>query len=622
MPRRTLSRLASNPAAVAGLLLSLLAACGPGTGTAPDPTAEAVAALDSIADDVWERRIADSPRLRMWQGLPVEALPDLSYEKAEADAAYAGSVLERLVAIDPALLPHDDWITWAVLERDARMTVEAFDYYWYTNVLTPYSSAIAGLRQIFQSRPLGSAEERAAYLALLDQVPGYVREVEMLARGNQESGFVVSAQNMPAIVGIVRGSIVPAEQGMFAPGPRLAMLADPAANAVLGEADSSDGADVERPEGADLDGFRAEVERIVAERINPALESLSVFLETEYAPDAPEGVGLSQYPRGDELYRFLVRYHTTMEVTPREVHQIGLDMVARMKEEMAAIQAELGFEGTMAEFRDHLFADPQYFPRSPDEVKQRIEDAANAFFARRDEFFAVTPKAPFQARRLDPALESSQTYGYYNPPTGDDPAGYYNFNGSKLDERSWINLKGVAYHELFPGHHYQIMRVMENEALHPVRRTSMPTAYTEGWGSYSTYLGLEQGMIPDRISQYGVWMMEIFLANRLIIDTGMNGLGMTLDEGRATMRANTFESETQIATETLRYSTDMPGQALAYQMGKRGLLDIRDDAMERLGERFDLRAFHEAVLSPGALPLEILRQHIDWWVDQQLAAAG
>jgi len=587
-----------------GVLLLATACAGE---RAPEPAAEQVAALSAIADEVWERRIADSPQLRMWQGLPVESLPDLSYEKAEADAQFAQTVLDRLAAIDVAVLPHDDWITWAVLERDARLAVEAFDFYWYTNVLTPYSSGVSGLRELFQSRPLAAAEERAAYLELLRQVPGYVGEIEMLARGNQESGYVVSAQNMPAVVGIVRGNIVPAEEGVFAIAPRLAAMSDPIDDDATAETELAD--------------FRTEVDRIVADGINPALESLASFLEEDYAPDAPEGVGLSQYERGDELYRFLVRYHTTMDVTPQQVHEIGLEMVADMKQQMAAIQAELGFEGTMADFRDHIFADPQYFPESPAEVKRRIEEAASVFFERRDEFFAVTPAAPFFARRLDPSLEASQTYGYYNPPSGDDPAGYYNFNGSKLDERSWINLRGLAYHELFPGHHYQIMRVMEDEGLHPVRRTSMPTAYTEGWGSYSTYLGLEQGMIPEPISQYGVWMMEIFLANRLVIDTGMNALGMSLEDARATMRDNTFESATQIDTETLRYSTDLPGQALAYQMGKRGLLDIRADAMERLGDRFDLRAFHEAILSPGGLPLTILRQHIEWWVDQQLAAA-
>jgi uncharacterized protein (DUF885 family) len=149
----------------------------------------------------------------------------------------------------------------------------------------------------------------------------------------------------------------------------------------------------------------------------------------------------------------------------------------------------------------------------------------------------------------------------------------------------------------------------------------MVTAYTEGWGSYSTFLGLEAGMIEDPISQYGIYMLEIFLANRLVLDPGMNALGMSLEEARQFMRDNTFESETQIATESLRYSTDMPGQALGYQMGKRKLMEIRAHAEAELGDAFDLREFHEAVLSPGALPMTVLEEHIDWWIEQQRAGA-
>jgi uncharacterized protein (DUF885 family) len=239
-----------------------------------------------------------------------------------------------------------------------------------------------------------------------------------------------------------------------------------------------------------------------------------------------------------------------------------------------------------------------------------------------DKYFVVKPAAPYAARRLDPSLEASQTYGYYNPPVGGDPAGYYNFNGSKLDERAWINLKGLAYHELFPGHHFQITRVLEDTALPQARKTMLVTAYTEGWGSYSTFLGLEAGLIEEPISRYGLYILEIFLACRLVVDPGMNALGMTLEEARQFLRDNTFESETQIATETLRYSTDMPGQALAYQMGKRKLMELRAHAEAELGDQFDLRAFHEAVLSPGALPMTVLEQHIDWWIDQQREGAG
>jgi len=583
----------------------LVSACQPAGGPAPSADAEALAVL---AAELWQRQLDNNVYARLMEGLPIEQLPDLSYEKAEEEAQFAEAVLGRLAAMDETNLDHDDWLTWAVFKRSAEMTVEGFRFYWYTNVLTPYSSAVAGLRQVFQAAPLTSAEERARYLDLLRQVPAYVNDVEMLARGNAESGFVVSAQNMPAVIGLTRASIQSAASGMFA-APDSRMVAADAEDSVAVEA-------------ADTEAFHSEMARIIDEEINPALESLAEYLETDYAEAAPDGVGLSQYELGDAYYRYLVRFHTTMDVTPAEVQAIGYEMIAEMKEAMTSIQAEVGFEGTFEEFREYIRDNPDYYPATPEEVDERIESAANDFYVRADEFFERKPAAPFASRRLDPALEASQTYGYYNPPMGDDPVGYYNFNGSKLDERSWINLKGLAYHELFPGHHFQINRVLEDESLPDVRRAMFVTAYTEGWGSYSTFLGLEAGMIDDPISQYGIYMMEIFLANRLVVDPGMNALGMSLEEARQHTRDNTFESDTQIGTETLRYSTDMPGQALGYQMGKRKLMQLRAHAEAELGDGFDLRAFHEAVLGPGALPMTVLEQHIDWWIEQQRGAAN
>ena len=594
-------RLPCLPALVIAMFVS---ACQP--GAAPDPSAEADA-LATLADELWQRRLDNQPYARMMAGLPIEQLPDLSYEKAEEEAQFAQAVLDRLAAIDETALGHDDWLTWAVFKRDAETTVEGFQFYWYTNILTPYSSAVAGLRQIFQSALLGSDEERAQYLDLLRQVPAYVNDVEMLARGNAESGFVVSAQNMPAVISLTRGSIQAADSGMFAASDSR-MVAPAGEESAAGEA-------------AEFEAFRREMARIVDEEINPALESLAVYLETDYAEAAPDGVGLSQYELGDAYYRYLVRYHTTMDVTPAEVQAIGYEMIAEMKGAMTSIQAEVGFEGTFEEFREHIRDNLDYYPATPEEVGERIETAANAFYARVDEFFERKAEAPFAARRLNPALEASQTYGYYNPPMGDDPVGYYNFNGSKLEERSWINLKGLAYHELFPGHHFQINRVLEDESLPDARKAMFVTAYTEGWGSYATFLGLEAGMIEDPISRYGIYVLEIFLANRLVVDPGMNALGMSLEEARQHTRDNTFESDTQIGTETLRYSTDMPGQALGYQMGKRMLMQLRARAEDELGEGFDLRAFHEAVLRPGALPMTVLEQHIDWWIEQQRSGA-
>jgi uncharacterized protein (DUF885 family) len=328
-------------------------------------------------------------------------------------------------------------------------------------------------------------------------------------------------------------------------------------------------------------------------------------------------VGASRFPEGDDYYRFAVRRSTTLDVEPEEVHRIGHEMVAELERGMESARAETGFTGSREEFHELLRTDPKFFPATPEEVGERLLQAAGVMDQKIDELFARRPEAPYGAERLDLSLEGSQTYGYYDPPTPQEPRGLYYFNGSKLDQRSWIGLAAISLHELVPGHHFHIARQLENESLPDIRRNSMHGAYTEGWGSYASFLGEEAGVYQDPYSRYGMYVLEIFLASRLVVDTGMNSLGWSLEQGRAYQREHTLESETQIASESLRYSTDMPGQALAYQMGKRKLLELRRHAEEELGPRFDVRRFHEAILAPGSLPLAVLERHIEWFIEQE-----
>jgi len=234
-----------------------------------------------------------------------------------------------------------------------------------------------------------------------------------------------------------------------------------------------------------------------------------------------------------------------------------------------------------------------------------------------DRFFAVRPEAPYGVRRLAPELEPGMTYGFYQVPTAVDPMGYYQYNGSKLDERSRLPLIAIGLHELIPGHHFQITRQWENEALPRHRREVYYTAYSEGWGSYSSFLGLEADLFQDPLELYGLYILESFLATRLVVDPGMNYFGMTLEEARQFMREYTLESESQIATESLRYSTDMPGQALGYQMGKWKFLELRTFSAEALGSEFSLRDFHEAILAYGSHPMTVVEEHIGWWIESR-----
>jgi uncharacterized protein (DUF885 family) len=580
--------------ALAAGLIGGMASCN--TAPAPGPgETPASADLATLVDEVWARQIDASPFLRMREGLPVTELPPFDYADAQDDAAYARSVLDRLRALDLSQLDHDDVLSAEILRWQANMTVEGLEHYWLQSLLAPYSNPLPDLQQLFAGLPLRDLQDLDNYLTLLEAVPAWVRSLHDTVREQAARGYLVSRANMPAVIAVTRAAIQPAVDHPLAPaGDRLSAFAT-----------------------EDALAFELDFNDLVESRINPAIERLVGYLEGEYRAQAPEGVGVKQYQGGAAYYRYLTRLHTTMNVTPEEVQQIGFEMVRDMQEEMAAIQAEIGFAGSATDFRRHLRETPSFYPQSPEEVAERLQSAADAFFASLDDFFIDKPQAPFGVRRLDPSLEGSQTYGFYSVPTPADPTGYYNYNGADLHERSLLNLQALAFHELFPGHHYQIARQQENDALPPLRRNARQTAYTEGWGSYASYLGLEAGMYEDAYSRYGMYILEIFLATRLVVDPGMNYFEWSLAQARDFMRESTFESETQIATESLRYSTDMPGQALAYQMGKRKILELRGRAEEALGDAFDLRRFHEAVIGPGSMPMEVLEQHIDWFIEQE-----
>jgi len=574
---------------IACVLPIAIAGCGAeGAG----PAGREAARLDSLVSARWARALDNAPALRLREGLAVDRLPDLSYERAEAQAAEDRAFLEALRAIDAELLETTDRTTLETLLWEAAMAVEGHRYFWLRSALTPYSSALRVYGDLFPALPLRTPDDLDRFVSLVEQVPAHLRQLRDVASGQFERGIVVSARNLDPVVGLVRAQMRPAEAGPF-------RLDD----ARVADLDSSRVATA-----------RARVAEVVRDSITPALEELAAFLEGSYAERAPAGVGISQYPDGREYYLYLTRLHTTLDVTPEEVREAGYELLAEFRDRMAEIRDRIGWEGSAEEFHEHLRSDPAYFPRSPDEVGQRLREASRRMEERIGDWFEVSPAAPWDAKRLAPELEPSMTYGFYSPPTSTDPAGYYHYNGSRLDERSWLGLTAVSLHELIPGHHFQIARTLENRALPDYRRNAYYTAFTEGWGSYASFLGLEAGVFEDPYSEYGLYILESFLATRLVVDPGMNYFGMTLEQARDFMRDNTLESETQIATESLRYSTDLPGQALAYQMGKRRLLELRARAAAELGDRFDVRSFHEVVLGQGALPMLVLERRVDDWI--------
>ena len=275
---------------------------------------------------------------------------------------------------------------------------------------------------------------------------------------------------------------------------------------------------------------------------------------------------MSQYSGGADYYRYLIHQHTGLDLTPQQIQDIGVAEIARLEGELDKVRVAAGFSGSFAEFRTFLKTDRRFFPKSSDDIGVTMMAAIRRIEPKIDSYFTLMPKAPYGVKRLDESLEQSMTYGYYQLPSAADPMGLYRFNGSQPESRSVLMAPATIYHELIPGHHFQLALRRESTTLSPFRRNLMHTAFTEGWAEYASDLAGEMGMYDaDPYARAGRLAMDLFLSSRLVVDTGMNALGWSRDRAMAYMRDHTLESDVQINTETLRYSSDMPGPGARLQ---------------------------------------------------------
>jgi uncharacterized protein (DUF885 family) len=522
-----------------------------------------------------------------------DRLSVLSLAATQEESRWSAQFLDRVRAITPDSLSHQDWITWSLLQWEAELGAARSEFFWHEVPIAPYTSPLRNVTAGFNSARLGTADERARYLDGLHQLAVLAAQIEAKLRGQAARGIVLPVPQIEAVVPFIRSFAARASPFAVTPA-RLEAVATDA-----------------RKE------FGAAVQSVIQEGVGPAFERLAAYIEGPYRSRAPTEVGAGRYPGGDKYYRFLIRAHTGLELTPQQIHDIGLQEVARLEQELDATRKQAGFTGSLAEFRVFLKSDRRFFPTRPEQMGEALMAAAARIEPLLSKWFIERPKAPYGSRRLALALEPVMTYGYYQVPTKEDPSGYYLFNGSKLEDRSMLNAAALSYHELVPGHHFQLALSLENERLSPFRRGAMYTAFTEGWGEYASDLAGEMGMYADPYDRAGRLAMDLFLSTRLVVDTGMNALGWTRERAMQFMRDHTLESETQIATETLRYSTDMPGQALAYKLGSRSIRQLRERMRAKLGSSFDVRRFHQAVLGHGGMPLAVLEKHVERVLEQE-----
>jgi uncharacterized protein (DUF885 family) len=550
--------------------------------------------LAGAEKDYWAFLQKTSLELRLRVGLPIDELPDLSESRARADAEYGASLLQKLRGLRELELSHEESLSLAMLREAGRDLAASHRDYWLTFPVTPYASPLRSVHRAFRTWQFRTPEDLDRYAALLNRYASLIRQMEDKLRSQEKRGIRLPKVETVIVAAFHRAAIASPAESLFWVSPeRLA----------------------QEPE-QDRMPFTRRVEGLIAGRINPALESLASSVEGKYAAKAPAAVGLGQYPGGKAYYRRLVRFHATLEVTPEEVHARGLAEVERLNRELDEMRAAVGFEGSLEEFRRQLRADPRFVPASPEAIGDRLLEAQKRIVTKIPLFFGKTPSSPAGIRRLSPDLEASID-GYYQEPTASDPRGYYFYNASSLEDRSLLSAAGVIYRELVPGHHFQKSLQLENPELPGFRKEADWTAYTEGWGEYASSLAGEMGMYSDPDDRAGRIGMDLSLSARLVVDTGMNALGWSRARATAYLKDNTLESDAAIAAATLRYSCDVPGEALAYGLGAAKIRELRAKSERALGPDFDVRRFHDAVLDSGPMPLNLLERHVDWFIESE-----
>jgi uncharacterized protein (DUF885 family) len=363
--------------------------------------------------------------------------------------------------------------------------------------------------------------------------------------------------------------------------------------------------------------LRADMARAIHEDLNPAYARLRAFLAKEYLPAARERPGLFAMNGGDTVYRRLIEEETTLPLDPAAIHAEGLREVARIRREMEAVKAQLGYAGPLGEFFVHIRTDPRFHPTSAQELADGFAAIRKDVLSKLPRFFAHMPRTPLQIQPYAPYRERYEAGGGYlqGTPDGSRP-GVFQYNTYDLPARYLSSMATLYLHEAEPGHHFQISLAQENETLPDFQRFGGNNAYVEGWALYAETLGYAMGLYDDPLQHWGTLDDEMLRAMRLVVDTGIHARGWSRDQAIAYMLANSGMGRTDAVAEVDRYIAN-PAQALSYKIGAMTIQRLRRKAEAALGDRFDIRAFHDAVLGSGALPLPILEDKIDRWIAAQ-----
>lgn len=545
--------------------------------------------FDQFAEQLWQAEKKLDNRSKT-------SLPDMSAATLAAQAKQRQQWLDKLQQIDPSALTEQQQINYAILSYSLEDALAEYQYGAHMMPLTSESGFHSALAFMVSGTEFKTKQDYLDYLAKLKTVPAYMQQQtewmkQGLATGMTQPKAVLAGFEQSILAFI---SKTPEQNVFYRPFHQ-------------------------KPEFIDIESWQAlqsEAQQVVTLQLNPAYQQFYQFMVEQYLPGARDSIAASDWPKGRDYYQNRLEHYTTLKLTPEQVHQIGLNEVARIRAEMQAIITKVGFKGSFAEFIQFLRTDPQFYAKTPTDLLKEASFIAKKIDAELPKYFRTLPRTPYGVAPVPAEIAPKYTTGRYAGTNRDDRAGFYWVNTYALDRRPLYEMEALTLHEAVPGHHLQISLAREQSSLPEYRRNFYTSAFGEGWGLYAEYLGIEMGFYQDPYSDFGRLTYEMWRAARLVVDTGMHTMGWSRQQAIDFLASNTALSMHNVTTEIDRYIS-WPAQALSYKLGELTIKKLRKEAQQQLGQDFDLREFHDVVLRNGSVPLSILEQQVASYIQRE-----
>lgn len=555
-----------------------------------------------FAED-WQYLLHENPELATYTGFPGQndRWTDNSLGAIERRKRATVERLKALQSVDPSPLDARDELSYALFERQLKETVEGQRFPSELLPMNQMEGVQQDIAQMMTAAPFNTPKDYDDAIARFRAAPKLIEETIALMERGLERKITPPRITLRDVAQQIRNQIVEdlSRNPLYRPFTNFPASIGPDER--------------KRLEGAAATAIR--------EAVLPAYRRLEKYFTQTYLPKCREEIGMNALPDGNEWYAYNARRSTTTTLTPRQIHEIGLSEVKRIRGRMDQIIAETGFKGSFAEFGKFLRTDPRFFYTRAEDLVSGYRGIAKRADPELPKLFGKLPRLPYGVVPVPSYAEKSQTAAYYMPGAAAfGRAGNFYCNTYDLGGRPKWEMEALTLHEAVPGHHLQIALAQELEQVPDFRRHAETTAFVEGWGLYSESLGSEMGFYTDPYARFGQATFEMWRAIRLVVDTGMHALGWSRDEAIRFFLENSARAEHDVVVEVDRYIV-WPGQALAYKIGELKIKELRRDAEKALGNKFDIRKFHDELLGQGALPLEILEQRMRKWIEATRSSA-